>query len=321
VYDDLARRFPSPLRIAVLETPAGFQPNSARVADKIADYLRARLQNAHPQVALVAARQRGTPQSPDEPSVVAPIDGAHLLFLGPGSPTYAVRQLEGSLCWREVLAEHRRGAALVTSSAATIALGRLVLPVYEIYKVGADLHWQPGLDLLGRYGLSLVFVPHWNNAEGGAELDTSRCFMGRERWQRLAALLPAESTVVGLDEHTALVADLAVGRCTVMGKGGATILRGGAERLIARGESFDIRALGAFRVPDSDAASAARFVEPPQREAPEAVLALVNQRQDARARRDWAAADALRDTIGELGWQVSDTPQGPVLTPQQSCQD
>lgn len=319
VYDAVARQLPSPLRVAVLETPAGFQPNSAHVAGKVADFLRTRLQSAHAQVALVAARQRGTPESPDEPAVIAPVAAAHLLFLGPGSPTYTVRQLDGSRCWRALVARHRSGAAVVTSSAATIALGRLALPVYEIYKVGAELHWRPGLDLLGPYGLPLVHVPHWNNAEGGADLDTSRCFMGRERWQRLAAMLPGDSTVVGIDEHTALVIDIAAARCTVMGKGAVTILRAGAELLVPRGETFDIRALGPFRAPDAGwpPGVATHFVEQPaaQRVAPPAVQALVAQRQDARARRDWAAADTLRRAIAASGWQVRDTPDGPELAP------
>ena len=81
------------------------------------------------------------------------------------------------------------------------------LPVYEIYKVGEELHWIEGLDLFNFYGLKLVFIPHWNNNEGGAELDTSRCFMGQERFMRLIEMLPDEVTIVGLDEKTALIID------------------------------------------------------------------------------------------------------------------
>jgi hypothetical protein len=42
---------------------------------------------------------------------------------------------------------------------------------------------------------------------------------------------------------------------------------------------------------------------------------LVAQRQQARQDKDWAASDALRDQIAELGWTVKDTPDGPVLSP------
>jgi hypothetical protein len=54
--------------------------------------------------------------------------------------------------------------------------------------------------------------------------------------------------------------------------------------------------------------------EPPaQAPLPSQVQVLMEARQEARSRRDWAAADALRRQIGELGWQVIDTPEGPLL--------
>jgi cysteinyl-tRNA synthetase len=45
-------------------------------------------------------------------------------------------------------------------------------------------------------------------------------------------------------------------------------------------------------------------------EIPEAVAALVTSRDEARAGRDFAGADALRDRLESLGWAVEDTPQG-----------
>ncbi len=41
------------------------------------------------------------------------------------------------------------------------------------------------------------------------------------------------------------------------------------------------------------------------------VKTLLDQRQEARARKDYAAADSIRDSLGALGVQVEDTPQGP----------
>jgi cysteinyl-tRNA synthetase len=48
---------------------------------------------------------------------------------------------------------------------------------------------------------------------------------------------------------------------------------------------------------------------------PAEVLALVEQRQQARAARDWAGSDRLRDEIARLGWIVKDTKDGPKLSP------
>jgi cysteinyl-tRNA synthetase len=37
----------------------------------------------------------------------------------------------------------------------------------------------------------------------------------------------------------------------------------------------------------------------------------LQQRDAARARRDYATADAIRDGLDEIGIQVEDTPEGP----------
>lgn len=326
IYEWLFRRLSPPVRMAVLETPAGFQPNTALVAGKVADFVRQHLPNYQPQVTVVPARQRGTSLSPDTPDIVAPLLQADVIFAGAGSPTYAVRQLQGSLAWHTLLTRHRLGAALIFASAATIAASVQCLPVYEIYKVGADLHWSPGLDLFGPYGLSLCLVSHWDNTEGGAELDTSRGFVGRARFKKLRAMLPPEVTVVGLDEHTALAIDLAAQTCRVMGRGGVCLCDGGAERRFEHGQSFPVSELGAFRMPDAQegipatvwqnvrAAQAAEQVAAVSQPPPEA-MALAQEREAARARRDWAAADDLRQRIAALGWQVRDTGAGPELSP------
>ena len=46
---------------------------------------------------------------------------------------------------------------------------------------------------------------------------------------------------------------------------------------------------------------------------PEGVQQLADERAKARAAKDFAASDALRDQINALGWSVKDTPDGQVL--------
>jgi hypothetical protein len=204
-----------------------------------------------------------------------------------------------------------------------IAIGAQALPVYEIYKVGQDLHWQPGLNLFGAYGLQLAFVPHWNNTEGGTELDTSRCFMGEERFERLLAMLPPDLTVVGIDEHTALLADLEAGTAEVIGSGNVTIIRPASGRPFATSDHFPLSELGPFHQPRPDAglppdvwteAMSTAADEHSLQRVPAEVMALVIERQAARAQRDWARSDALRARIAVLGWHVDDAPDGPVVT-------
>jgi hypothetical protein len=249
LFESFARRLKPPLKISVLETPAGFELNASRVAGRVADYLKIRLQNYAPEVALVPARRRGTPYSPDNPEVLKDLLTSNMIFLGPGSPTYTVRQLSGSLAWSIISARHRQGAVLVLASAATIALGQYAMPVYEIFKVGEDPHWKPGLDFFAPYSLSLVFIPHWNNTQGGKELDTSRCFIGQSRFALLQAELPDDVTIVGLDEHSAARIDLFEAICTVTGHGKVHILRGGSEQTFSSGEKFPLDLLGPYGFP------------------------------------------------------------------------
>jgi cysteinyl-tRNA synthetase len=42
---------------------------------------------------------------------------------------------------------------------------------------------------------------------------------------------------------------------------------------------------------------------------------MAEERVEARTNKDWGKADELRDAIAELGFEVQDTPQGPVLVP------
>lgn len=53
-----------------------------------------------------------------------------------------------------------------------------------------------------------------------------------------------------------------------------------------------------------------------QTEGPDAAIQeLLKQRETARANREWATADRLRDLLAEKGWVVQDTPQGQKLKP------
>ncbi|MBP5707901.1 MAG: hypothetical protein J6W79_02810, partial [Alphaproteobacteria bacterium] len=47
--------------------------------------------------------------------------------------------------------------------------------------------------------------------------------------------------------------------------------------------------------------------------APAEIVALAEQRTAAKASKDWATADALRDQIDAAGWVLTDTPTGPKL--------
>lgn len=321
IFETLARLIPDTLRIAILETPAGFELNASLVAGRVGEFLKTRLGNYKPTIDLIPARKKGTEFSPDNPEILRPLLQANMIFMGPGSPSYVARQLMDTLAWDIIRARHRQGATLIFASAATISVGRWVLPVYEIYKVGEDVHVKDGLGFFADFGMHVSFVPHWNNAEGGVDLDTSRCFIGMERFKQWCDLLPTENTTVGLDEHTGVIIDFESGMCEVSGVSSVSIVRECDPEIYPSGSKFALKEIGDFQAPEpiekdipsevwEMIASASTSVsDGPSEE----VLGLLEQRKQARANKNFGASDRIRDEIASLGWKVKDTKEGQEL--------
>jgi len=347
VFVHVFRRLKRPIRVAILDTPAGFQPNADLVAGKVADFISHRLQDFSPQVSVVRARYKGGPHDTGSPAVVEAIAEAHCIFAGPGSPGFMIRQLQESLLLAALRQRHAQGTALVFSSAAALAVSAHALPIYEIFKAGSDLYWLSGLDMLGPFGYHLTIVPHWNNKEGGAELDTSHCFMGRERFERLQSLLPAQETILGIDEHTACILDLAAEQGLVVGRGSLTLLRQDMPPIVYQaGNQFPLAVLrgeahghpeglyipavaqafvpGAEDGEDAEGATGISGLHPTDDETVDGdelsgtpsllspvIDTLLEIRAELRREKRWTLADKLRDALKETGILIEDTPEGP----------
>ena len=87
IFESLARNLHEPLRIALMETPAGFELNSSQVVGRVGDFMRTRLQNYNPVVDIIPARKKDSAFSPDDPEIIKPLLYSNLIFMGPGSPT------------------------------------------------------------------------------------------------------------------------------------------------------------------------------------------------------------------------------------------
>jgi hypothetical protein len=235
IHEQLFERLGRPIDVAVLDTPAGFETNAGRVVERIQEFLERALTGWAPRVELVRAPRRD--RGADDAIALAAMLQANYLFAGPGSPSYAVAHLRDTLALRYLSERWHAGATIAAASAAAIAFGRWALPVYEIFKAGHDPHWLDGLDLAG---LPVAVVPHWNNHEGGDAFDSSRCFVGLERFARLRELLPAEAVILGVDEHTACVLQYDEPRARVLGVGSVTVERAGRVERCASGESFPL---------------------------------------------------------------------------------
>ena len=139
------------------------------------------------------------------------------------------------------------GGTVTFASAAALTIGVVAVPVYEIYKSGADPAWAVGTNLLERLtGLRAALIPHYDNTEGGTH-STRYCYLGERRLRFLEGTLPGGAHVIGVDEHTALVFDLGTGTASVLGNGTATVRRDGRSRVLPTGTVLPISRAGRAR--------------------------------------------------------------------------
>jgi cysteinyl-tRNA synthetase len=166
--------------------------------------------------------------------------------------------------------------------------------------------------------------PHYRSAielseaalgEAAAQLARIDGFLDRAR-EALATLEPGEAVAVpaafaaAMDDDLGTPTALAVVFNTV--KAGNVALEAGDLRAAANAMAEVMAMLGVFGLdpsaPEWAEASTSADLEPV---VDGLVAALLQQRTQARARKDWAAADAIRDQLAAIGLHVTDTPNGP----------
>lgn len=239
VHKGLLEQLTGAPQATFLDTPAGFQLNVDQISEKAVAYFRVHIQQS---LSISSFKSHETTTDFDARQAFHILRNSNYVLIGPGSPTYAVRQLKESPV-PEILTQCvANGGCLVAASAAALTVGRLTLPVYEIYKVGQDLHWVDGMDILGQFGFDLVVIPHWNNAEGGTH-DTRFCFMGEPRFRKLESFIPPKVPVLGLDEHTACILDFEDNQAEIKGIGRVTLRSGNRELAFNPGDRLPLDVL------------------------------------------------------------------------------
>lgn len=157
----------------------------------------------------VVARDRGEAGSPE---LAALVEGAGLVYLSGGNPMYLAQTLRGTRLWEAVLAAWRSGASLAGCSAGAIALTSWV-PAMRAPRRDPD----PGLGVVPH----LRVLPHFDRMLGWAPDLLTRALLHP----------PAATTVIGIDEDTAIVDLSGTGRAwQVHGRQQAWVLADGPRR-------------------------------------------------------------------------------------------
>jgi len=242
IHEDIIKesRLPTPLRIGILETPTGFEVNALHGwPERMQKFFEKGLRNYHPIVTRIHALRRDGQLSTNNPAIVDTILSQDYLYCGAGSPGYAIKHLRNTKAYQHIVSVHKNGKVLCLGSATAVAMSAFAIPVYEIFKSGVDPHWILGLDIFKRYGLHLAIVPHWNNTEG-ENFDTTRCYLGIDRFSKLSAMLPHHVVILGIDEITACVFDPLRREFNVMGVGSAHVIDHGVYEDFVSGKTFSI---------------------------------------------------------------------------------
>jgi cyanophycinase len=142
-------------------------------------------------------------------AVVRTARDARFLYIADGSPLHLRSVLKGSALFDAMLRAHANGAAIAASGAgATLLCDPMVDPRGGAYTVG-----------LGVARALAVFPYHGSAAD--------------HLLARSIELLPADATLVGLDEYTAIVRE-GDEEWRVVGPGAATVYRRGGEPAVVR---------------------------------------------------------------------------------------
>jgi cyanophycinase len=152
----------------------------------------------------------------------AALDEAAVVYFSGGNPAYLAATVRDTAFWSALTDALTHGLAYAGCSAGVACLGDIA-PDSAREEFDEEL-WQPGLRLFPGYW----FGPHWDALDGFAPGLTD--FIISE--------VPEDSTLVGIDENTALVGD---GQSwDVVGVGGVHVLTAGAWIHHEAGASLDL---------------------------------------------------------------------------------
>ena len=328
------------MRAVNLDTAYGFQQNVPQMSEKLEEYFKTSL---HVALTTLHFASYAKASELERTLFTQQVRQANYVFAGPGSPTYALSQWSPLHFGDDLLDVLDHGGTVCFASAAALTLGAFTAPIYEVYKVGVEEpRWREGLNVLAPFGLNCVVIPHFDNNEGG-NYDTRYCYLGEKRLLELEAKLPDGVATLGVDEHTALILDLADGTVTVKGRSNGYWRLNGHTRVLENASTTRIDELGLahtsrVRTPVIEAQPTSRgpvalaevvteggeggldalaqlvelastggegYIDPT-----DLVEGILRARLSARSSGQYELADELRDALVKAGIDVQDSPQG-----------
>jgi hypothetical protein len=119
VHKELLGALPDPTRATFLDTPAGFQLNADQISRRAIEYFRRHVKQP---MTLASYKARGLGTSYEAEAAYQQLREADFVLIGPGSPSYAVRQWRSSPIPEILAARVASGGCLVAASAAALTV-------------------------------------------------------------------------------------------------------------------------------------------------------------------------------------------------------
>jgi cyanophycinase len=190
-------------RVVIL--PTASYPDGDDVFERWAEMGASHFRELGAEVEPVLVRDR---DDADDPAAAQAVGEADLVYLSGGKPGYLLRVLDGSAVGQALVDAHERGAVLAGCSAGAMVLAGHAFD-FRIRLLPWPLRWRSGLG----FAPGTSVVPHY------------------DAWpEPLSALValqaPRGSTVLGIDEETALI-----------GRDGSWQVRGASRVTVWRGRS------------------------------------------------------------------------------------
>ncbi|HUY76556.1 MAG TPA: Type 1 glutamine amidotransferase-like domain-containing protein [Ktedonobacterales bacterium] len=201
-----------PARVVILPTAAAQQGPGMAAANGVRYFAGL---GAEASSAMVLTRADA-----DDPTMVAALADADLIYLTGGSPSYLLGALRGSAVWSAIQRRYQEGAMIAGSSA-----GAMVMGVAMRYGGAA---WTPTLGLTTR----LAVIPHHDGAPNASQGYTA------DLRASLPQLAPPP-TVVGVATATACIGDDG-DEWRVVGVGAVTVYATEGPRVYHAGERFTL---------------------------------------------------------------------------------
>jgi cyanophycinase len=123
--------------------------------------------------------------------VLAELRGADMYYFSGGNPEHVIEMLRDTPAWQIIRAGYAAGAVLAGCSAGAMMLGGYTLSVRAVMR-GQPPRWLPALGVAP----GIVLMPHFDRVAD---------FASAEMFRAILAAAPPSTTLVGVDEDTALV--------------------------------------------------------------------------------------------------------------------